>query len=294
MTGEHELYRRAKLKSYADVYAWFKKARSPEKGRPYASWALVKRDYAAPSLDPSVPRMPSFTVIVKGTPVCRITPDNKLTMIVNAHEGSLIAQTLSQSLHGMLPISWTRVGVKRYRITPTGSLEASESWWKSCKEGPELFNGLRLDLNTHEFTNAKADMSKRIDSDARKVWLRAIKTFKHDMALRAKMSVFDGIADKLDTVAGAKYRNGHPDWSTPGWQDALATAMKTREYPKALLGGILLTVPFIASYHFRHTSEGNNSKKIMFTVNYLLNTLSVELRTRFGVFTDEVSDEKAE
>jgi len=215
-------------------------------------------------------------------------------MIVNGHEGSTISPTLSSSLHRMLPITWVRAGVKRYRITPTGSLEASESWWLKSREGPELFNGLQLDLNTHEFTNAKEDRIKRIDSDARKVWLRAIKNFKHDMALRAKMSVFDGLADKLNTAAGAKYRNGHPDWSKPEWLDMLATAMKTREYPKALLGGILLTVPFVAGYHFRHTSESNSSKKIMYTVNHLLNALSVELRTRFGVFTDEVSDEKAE
>jgi hypothetical protein len=275
--ARHDMYKQCKFKSYKDAAVWFSKARSPHTGRKYSSWGFVRNVNG------------TFVIDARGVPVCKITPDNMLTMMLSVHTGQQISQTLSSSLSRLVPISWTRVGLRRYRILSIGALDPGESWWEANKTAPELFNGLQLDLSTSKFVNAKPDMLQRVNGDARKVWLRSLKAFKRGIKTRAKIGVFDAIEAKLNTEKGRKFRNGRVEWTDEKYIALLHTSIRDQKYPKVLLGAILLTVPR-ATWN---VIEPTMFQKIDRTIDFIVAALSVELRTRFGVFSDEVSDEKA-
>jgi hypothetical protein len=226
-----------------------------------------------------------YLVLVNNEQVCRITPDNKLTMCIDASRGQAISNTLSSSLQRLVPITWTRVGMKRYRIMGTRTLKSDDSWWIKSKEAPELFEGLQFDLSTGQAINAKPDMVTRIDTEARRQWLRALRRFKSHIQLRAKMGVFDGVQNELNT--NSRFSGRVPNWGDAKWMDMLHTSIRDNQYPKELLAGILLTMPSVI---WRNNSgKMTLAEKIKQTVNYIINSNSVELRAKFGVFADEVT-----
>jgi hypothetical protein len=242
-----------------------------------------------------------YLVMVNNEQVCRITPDNKLTMCIDAHRGQGISNTLSSSLQRLVPITWTRVGMKRYRIMGTRTLKSDDSWWIKSREAPELFEGLQFDLSTGLPTNAKPDMVTRIDTEARLEWLRALRRFKSQIQLRVKMGVFDGVQAEMHQRGslpkpppGKLFHDGRiPNWGDEKWMNLLHTAIRDNQYPKELLAGFLLTMPTVVWR--TNIAKQTQAEKMKQTVNYVINSNSVELRARFGVFADEVtSNEKAE
>lgn len=274
----HRMYEKCACKTYEHTQQWFSRAKSPDKGRPFNRWGKVLK-----SGD-------DFLVLVNNEQVCRITPDNKLTMCIDANRGRAISNTLSSSLQRLVPITWTRVGMKRYRIMGTRTLKPDDSWWVKSREAPELFEGLQFDLLTGLPTNAKPDMVTRVDTEARREWLRALRRFKTQIQLRVKMGVFDGVQHELNAHPNgiAKPFNGRvPDWGSEKWMDLLHTSIRDNQYPKELLAGFLLTMPTVvwrAGYARQSMKE---SMKL--TLNHVINSNSIELRARFGVFSDEVT-----
>lgn len=283
----HHMYDKCICTTYEATRLWFARARSKDKGRPFGRWGKVLK-----SGD-------DYLVMVNNKQVCRITPDDKLTMCIDGHRGRAISNTLSCSIHRLVPITWTRVGMGRYRIMGTRMLKADDSWWIKSREAPELFEGLQFDLSTGLPTNARPDMVTRVNKDARREWLRALRRFKSQIQLRVKMGVFDGVRAEMDAGGaipkpppGKLFHGRAPDWGDAKWLDLLHTSMRDNQYPKELLAGFLLTMPTVvwrAGYARQSMKE---SMKL--TVNHVINSNSVELRARFGVFDDEVtSSEKA-
>ena len=86
------------------------------------------------------------------------------------------------------------------------------------------------------------------------------------------------------------FQNSRIDWDDEKWVNLLYKCMRDQKYPKTLLGAILLTMP---RANWNSTSDATATQRVSRTIDYILTTTSVELRTRFGVFTDEVSDAKA-
>ena len=277
----HALYESCVLKTYAHAAAWFSKARSPAKGRPFSGWGKVIRD----------PADGSFTVIVYQRAICRISPDITLTMLIDAKEGRKISNTLSASIHRLAPIAWSRAGMARYRILSLRSMAPGDSYWERIKDAPELFVGLRFDLSTGKALNAKPDMQERVDTEARRQWLRALRLFKAHVMLRSRMGVFDAIQNELNTTppgkGGRPFANRIPDWRDEKWIDLLYTSIRDGQYPKELLAGFLLTMPSVIWSNRKATMT--MSEKMKQTVDTVINNNSIELRTRFGVFSDEVT-----
>lgn len=274
----HRMYESCVCTTYEATRLWFARAKSPDKGRPFNRWGKVVKSGN------------DFIVLVYGHEVCRITPDNKLTMTIDGQRGATISNTLSSSIQRLVPITWTRVGMRRYRIMGTRTLKPSDSWWVKSKEAPELFDGLQFDLDTGEAINAKPDILSRVDPDARREWLRALRRFKANLRLRAKMGVFDGIQRELDTPRNGlpKQFNGRaPDWGSEKWMNLLHTSIRDGQYSKELLAGLLLTMPSVV---WRMNSKARPmTEKVKQTIDYIINSNSVELRARFGVFSDEVT-----
>jgi len=236
-----------------------------------------------------------YIVLVYGHRICRISPDNTLTMLIDGNEGRTISNTLSSSLHRLAPVAWGRAGKKRYRILPLRSLKLEDNYWTRQSTAPELFVGLQFDLSTGNALNARPDLTDRIDSEARKVWLRALKNFKRHIVMRAKLGVFEAIEKQLEhkgpryTASNGKvFANRVPDWSDEKWIDLLYTSIRDEVFPKELLAGIVLTRPSVVwSKSSRSRSRIDQFKQ---TMDHIINTNSVELRAKFGVFQDEVTD----
>lgn len=276
----HHLYDRCVLKTYEDTQRWFARAKSKDKGRPFNGWAKVKHDGGC------------YQVYVYDRLICTITPENILRMEITGTEGRAISNTLSSSINRLVPIVWTRVGMGRYRILGLRTLRKADSWWVKAKEAPELFKGLEFDLTTGEALNAKADLVKRVDKDARLEWVRCLRRFKRGVQLRAKMGVFDTI--QTDLNAGSKFRsvngkifaNRTPDWGDEKWMNLLYTSIRDDLYPKELLAGFLLAAPSV----LWNRRTGTTAERMGQVATSVINSHSVELRTRFGVFADEVTD----
>lgn len=288
---KHRLYGMCVLKTHADAQAWFSKGRSPHKGRGFNRWARVFRYVVDYNGGPAF----AFNIKVNGYDVAEITPDNKLTLLIDAATGSKISNTLSMSIHRLIPIGWQRVGMKRYRIVSTAKLKAADNYWQAAANAPELYKGLQIDLSTGEFVNAKPDILSRVQPDARLEWVRVLRRFKRGIRTRAKLGVFDSIESNLDSyrrsLGGAHpYYARSPSWSDAQWIDLLHTSMRDDKYPKELLAGFLLSAP---SMLWGRTKTGTVGDRMIAVVTRIINANSIELRSRFGVFSDlEVTDEK--
>jgi hypothetical protein len=230
----------------------------------------------------------TFRVMVYNHHICTITPDNVLTMVIDNAEGARVSNTLSSSLHRLVPIAWHRAGMRRYRILPLRGMAAGDNYWQVVKEAPELFEGLQFDMTTGRALNAKPDKQERVDTEARRQWLRALRRFKAHITLRVRMGVFDAVQAEIGSAR--QFVNRRPDWAEEKWINLLHTSIRDNQYSKELLAGIILTIPVaIWSQQARSMTQ---QEKVKYVVDSIINSNSVELRTRFGVFSDEVTSEK--
>jgi hypothetical protein len=207
-------------------------------------------------------------------------PDDVLVMCIDATEGKSRSNTLSIVLHRFLPIAWQRSRQNCYRILGLKSLTAGQNYWEAQKVAPELFKGLMFDLKTGLPLNAKPDMTDRVDKDARKVWVAALRRFKYGIKVRAKMGVFTPIAEN---IVANRHVNSFPvpRWDAPEWSDMLYESIRDTQFPTTLLQGIVL------SSNIRWTAKIPGAADVIRWTDSLINTKSIELRTRFGVFTED-------
>lgn len=261
--GGHAMYKNCLIKNYKQAQAFFSKAKSPGKGRPYRGWGRVYKVGA------------DFVFQVYGLELCRITPDDVLIMSITPEEGKARSNTLSIVTHRFVPIAWQRSRLNCYRITGLKSMAANASYWESWKAAPELFKGLMFDLKTGQPLNAKPDMVDRVDKEARKVWIAALRRFKYGIKARAKLGVFASLAEK---VIANRNHESVPRWDTKEWSDLLYESIRNTEFPTTLLQGIVL------SSNIRWTGKIPTPADAMRWTDSLINNKSIELRTRFGVF----------
>lgn len=270
-------YNEATIKSYDDARALFKTARKPDDGKPIRSWARLHRDNGV------------FDVRQGEVVIARITSDNILTFPLTVHKGRSISNTLSSSLHRVIPFMWSRLGKGRYAIEHTGVLDnhiASQParfyWGGYMREkSPELFSGLQFNLLTGECLNARPKPnSTHVKHDTKTIWLRALRQFKHGIHLRAKMGVLETLCQQVAAERSVDRNNWHePDWTHERWTELLYTSIKNNEFPTELLRGLVMSSK--VSYWGR---EVPNTRTTLDAVDIVCDDLSVELRTRFGVF----------
>ena len=259
------LYDGVVLKSWDDTVNWYSRGRNLDRGRKFSSWGRVKFTDGA------------FVLSVSNFPVCKITSDNMLTFLVDSVTSKPIYNTLSMALHRAVPFFWIRVGMRRYRV---GSVKCM-GFKEAEKEGPEVFIGLQFDLTTGWPINAKADLIERVDTDARRVWLRQLRKFKHGIKVRCKIGVLESIGIELQRTE--KFTMRHPDWDSDEWQNMLYEAIRDEKFPNELLSGFVLSS---AGYGWgQHTPP--TSVRTLEVVGNILNRTSVRLRTKFGVFTED-------
>ncbi len=179
-------YSNSDIRTYSDADTLFKTARTPSKGKPIRSFARILKDGDG------------YIIAVKGTNICRITPDNTLEFIAAVNTVRCNTFTLVGNLRSVIPIAISRVGTGRYRVEHSSMLrDFSQGHWPYMKnDAPEYFQGIKFDLTTGKCLNRKADMLKSADTDKRKEWWRLLKAWNRGFRLRMKMGVIDGLIER--------------------------------------------------------------------------------------------------
>ena len=253
-----------KFRNYEQVQRFFMKCRTPDKGRQVNACCRV---FVLPD--------GTYQFKFYNTPVFTISPSNILTFIVDGKNAYSTAVSTSATMHRIVPLAWTR---KRHKVYQVGR---SDIPWQD-REWVELFNGLQFDLEARKFTNAKLPMLERIDKDKNLEWKRAITRFKRGLRVRVKLGAVKAITDNIiakeftDTFK-------RPDWDSEEWQNLLLDSIVKGEYPIQLLEGFARSNIRISYWGSRrlvpNPEEGS-------TIDNILSSTSISLRTKFGVFVD--------
>lgn len=284
MSNSYSWWINSELRTYDDAARYFSKARQPDKGRPLKSWArLFKVD-------------DNYVVRIENTDVAMFTPDNRLKIVLSMESLSYYGQTLSSSMHRAIPIAVLRVGKGRYRVQHTKAIDdirnrggSPASAWAILRTSPELFTGMTFDLATGQALNARKDLKDSVIPDKRLEWIRKLRKFKRGIKVRAKLGVLDTLAKEVHAermAAGNPAAWRRPDWSDAAWIDSLYNAIKDEQFPTELMRGLAASASIS---WWRPTMP--TTQDILKESDNILNNLSINLRTRFGVF--DISEDKA-
>lgn len=200
MNGYYYDTNKIKIRVYLDCVKLMKSCRNKSKGKPLSS-AFRLHDYADGA----------YVISVHGKSVCRITPDDKLEFLEGDYTGN--AQTLSQSLLGITPVMWNRVGTGRWRVAHMAckamsdiranrndrgivdsrydKISRDQHWEYLNKYAPEFFPGIAFSLVTGECLNRRPDFKHSINPEAKKLWLRKVKAFKRMIRVQTKLGVWE-------------------------------------------------------------------------------------------------------
>lgn len=225
--------------SYDDCVAAFSRARYPNLGKPLYSNIRLFKDTGS-----------GFRLMYKEHTIASINPDGIVTFVMTLDELSDagILSILTHRLHKILPMSMRRVSSGRYRIGFTKPL-------------PEYYAGIKFNLDTMQCENIKPDTYKRVDPDARKVWLRTLNKYRLGLYTRLKLGV-RGVA-VYETIP-------------PG---DLARWMKAGEYPDALFN--------VLQHKARGWATTPTYEDLTDAFVSLIATNTTPLRRAFGVFVDD-------
>lgn len=258
-------YNHSAFKSYDDVTKWFTKARSPTAGRPFGRWARV---YFSPST-----REYTFNVH-NVSDILKITPDNKVVFIASADQIRKVGHTLTANLSRVIPAEITRAGTLRYKVQSIAgarnAIHNGSSMSEAFKSGYEMWEGLTLDLETGLFINGKADAKTRVLKDKRSEWLKALRNFKRSIKVRNKLGALDYYC---------KLSDRHVPLPTGKAIELLYTAIKTNDISDEFLRTFADGTPRWGGLRYGH--------QIVQTIEAMLRDLSVPLREKFGVFSEE-------
>jgi hypothetical protein len=193
-------YSKSDIRTYADAEKLFKTARTPSTGKPIRSFARILKDGN------------DYIIAVKGTNICRITPDNTLEFIAEVNTVRCNTFTLVGNLHSVIPIAIFRVATGRYRVEHSSMLiDLSQGRWPHMKnDAPEYFQGIKFDLTTGQCLNRREDMLKSVDTNKRKEWLRLLTRWNRGIKVRMKMGVFTGLIERRRIEGGSSYSLTEP------------------------------------------------------------------------------------
>lgn len=252
--------------SYKQIEDWFAKARNRKHGRPLNSWCRVHE------------RDGKFIFYGHDREFASVSQDNTVTFTATIPEIKSISNTLSQALHSVFGLSFTRASTNRYKLVHPKDTRCAFG----TKNWPEYFAGIQFDLRTGKCLNYRPDLSTLVQPEQRKVWLRKLKKFKYNIKLRCKIGVMQAILDKVSKEFSKNVVYKCPHWESKEWTDKLYEAINNEDLPMEVMEGIMQTVYM---YKIRY---GYDPAYIMHHIieitDNILNNASIELRTRFGVF----------
>jgi hypothetical protein len=240
------------ITTYEQAEAFFAKARDVSKGRPLHSyaWRLHKDGDCYP-------------VWVQGQPLGRYNPDNTFVFTMPDTTLRRFSQSISATADRNLPFRVVRLSPERFRVASTYLGEA-------VADGPEYFAGLTYDLTNRRWVNARPDALSRVNKEARREWLRALKAWKRTVKTLARL----GVLERIEPDRGAPYI-----YSDAG-VDKLYKIIATNDVSEASLAWVKGN---LVAYYGPYEGVGY----LYGCIENLLSRHSFSLRKRFGVFDGE-------
>lgn len=272
------------LTSYTQAKTFFERGRTPDKGRHLKNWARL---HAVPLEGGSV----AYEVRASSAPIVRFLPDNTLEFVCDMQTARSNSITLSQALQRAVPFYWIRVATGRYRVQHIMQMKYTESsynaehWYEDGHElrtkAPEFFEGIKFNLDTGECLNRQPDLLDNVNPKVRAEWLRDLKAFKKQVAVRAKVGAFDALLQETyQAQVNRKWEK--PDWHKPEWIAKLSDCIKTQQVPMELMRGFAQSTSGGGYW----SAKLGTGKDVIKTVDELCKELSVMLRRQYGVFDE--------
>jgi len=195
-------------------------------------------------------------------------------------EGRRVSNTVSGWISNIVPFVWMRVGNCRYRVDAIRNVQKRMAGrWPTSREinqSPELFAGIKFDMETGECLNPRPDLKHTVIPEARKAWLSALRKWKRKAKTIARIGGFDSLI--------AEEKRNPTDWSAkPNWVvdkelDILYNAIKDNDMNTQLMR------MFVASHTNRWSTP--TSMEVYGHIEAVVKQQSVQLRKRFGVFEE--------
>ena len=258
----------AMINSYADAAAVFAKARKPELGKPLVSLFRLEREKNENG---------DIYHLYWGSPqklLASIHPDNTAKIYMPKRVPWYV---FGRTLPTIIPFVATYSRKKgdsaiihtRYTLTLS-------AWPKKSQH--EHYPGIRFNMETGECVSTKPP-PPTINKDRRKEWLRDLRVFKKQFALRAKLGVIDGLIKQV--TEGSK----EPRWALHvPWGTSHATIIfndMKHGAPSTELLKFLVRHAFVDAYYYTPDAQHVQS-----SFNRVLAKLSTDLRRMYGVFDE--------
>jgi len=255
---------------YNSASAHFKGVRTPSKGKPVRSFGrLFFNNYDK-----------SYDLYVHGRKLLCLSPDNTLTFTLNETDRKYIGNTLSMALDDCIPFVWERKAVNRhlvYHMTEPRHQHSWEEYRVNRKNAPEFFEGIQFNMLTGECLNRRPDLITQVVPERRTIWLRSLRAWKRGVKVRARVGGFDSLIKTASPPSTLR----SPLWDRKEELDILYNCIKNNEHPTDMMRMLVEGATYSAGYYNR--AKLNGSDVAVYT-NNVLNTQSIALRKKFGVF----------
>jgi hypothetical protein len=239
------------FKSYNNAIDYLDHARNKTVGRPFTTNLRVHK------------HPDGVLISFRGRQLCIIRPDDTVEFVFSEAAVAANGHSLVQQLYKVLPMQLTRKSRGVYEVWSSG-----DRW--------EYFKGITFKLNASPVhmacINPKLPLTERVDPDKRLEWRRALRKFKQQVQLRAKLGVIDAIISRNGVQ---RLKVGDP---VPVLYEAIRSGEVTTDFLEFMLHHSRM-------YHMWF-SPPTATTVAQHIHNLCIDTHSIELRKKFGVFRE--------
>lgn len=234
---------------YSQLEDWFsRKPKDRTKGKVLRSWCNVAE------------KGKDYHVTVNGQALAIVGPDETIEFVMPVDIVRQYGNTLTGWMHQAMPFFLNRKSKGRYEIGGLGSTVRFE-----------YFPGIKFNLLNRKCLNGKDFATNK---EVNTQWLRALRKFKTNIKVRARVGALDGVIDKVH--AGPTNR-GRPRWASAEWTEKLYIAIRDNNIDSELLDGFVRTHTASAWLRNKPTPQ-----EIVDVVNKVCDEQSFHLRLKFG------------
>lgn len=238
------------LYSYQQVVDYLDRARSKAAGRPITRNIRVHK------------HPDGVLISFRDRQLCVVRPDDTVEFVMSEAAVAANGHSLVQQLYKVLPMQLTRKSRGVYEVWSSG-----DRW--------EYFKGITFKLNASPVhmvcLNPMLPLAKRVDPDKRLEWRRALRKFKQQVQLRAKLGVIDAIINQNSI----KHPPADP---LPILYEAIRSGEVTTDFLRHMLNN--------ATHYHMWFSSPTSADVVRHIHSLCIYTYSIELRKKFGVFRE--------
>jgi hypothetical protein len=239
--------------SYKQAADYLDRARNKTAGRPLTTHIRV-HDHPD-----------GILIAYKVMQICFIRPDDTVEFVASERFVADYGFSLVRQIPLVLPLTMARKSRGVYEIWSSG-----DKW--------EYFEGIKFKFSTVPVhmvcLNPRLPLAERVNVNKRLAWRRALRAFKRQVALRAKLGVIDVLIANIGTSKSRPPKDA---------LSLLYNAIRTGEVTTEFLGDMIQH----ARYHAYWMATPGGAQVAAYIGDLCTGTYSVELRKKFSVFDGE-------